>query len=256
MLAKLDQFYRMLATGFCFASFGLGGLVLRVLVFPMLQLCVRDHARRTALARETVRLSFRTFVAMMQGVGVLRYEVVGAERLEREGLLILANHPSLIDTVFLMAWVRHADCIVKSHLRDNPFTRGPVRAANYIANDGGPEMVDACIDSLRAGGNLIVFPEGTRTPPGGELAFKRGAANIAVRGRRAVTPVVIHCEPPTLGKGERWWQVPPRRVRFRIEVMEDIPVGAPAEGQSEAVAARHLTGTLQEFFSQERYRHA
>lgn len=57
--------------------------------------------------------------------------------LERQGLLILANHPTLIDTVFLMAFVKHADCIVNNNLWRNPFTGGPVRSILGMGVDYG-----------------------------------------------------------------------------------------------------------------------
>jgi 1-acyl-sn-glycerol-3-phosphate acyltransferase len=105
--------------------------------------------------------------------------------------------------------------------------------------------------------NLIVFPEGTRTRPGEAIELKRGAANIAVRGLRAVTPVLIDCQPPTLGKGGKWWQVPPRRAVFRIEVKDDIEVGAfTGNGASEVMAARRLTEFLQDYFMREVPGHA
>jgi 1-acyl-sn-glycerol-3-phosphate acyltransferase len=257
MMAGLERAWRVFATGLSFAVFGLGGLALRVLVFPPLQLLVRGEARRANAARTVVRLTFRAFVGLMRGLGVLRYELVGMERLERGGQLILANHPTLIDTVFLMAFVRRADCIVKSGLWNNPFTAGPVRAAGYISNAGGEELVEACIASLRAGNNLIIFPEGTRTPADGRIAMKRGAANVAVRGRCPITPVRISCSPRTLGKGDKWWRVPARRVQFRIEVCEDIEVDRviPA-ATSEVMAVRRLTEHLEHFFTGEWQGHA
>lgn len=257
MFNTLGRCWRVCATGISFATFGVGGLLLRVLVFPPLQLAVRDPVRRVTLARAVIRLSFRGFVGLMRGLGVLRYELVGMERLDRGGLLILANHPTLIDTVFLMAFVKRADCIVKSQLWNNVFTGGPVRAAGYISNDSATELVEACIASLRAGNNLIIFPEGTRTPAGGGIVFKRGAANIAVRGARAVTPVLIDCQPPTLGKGAPWWRVPSRPAQFRIEVKEDIEIGGfIGADTTEVMAVRHLTDHLQRFFTGECQGHA
>ena len=257
MLDRLGRYWRVLATGISFAAFGVGGLLLRVLVFPLLGVVVRDRVRRTAHAREIIRLTFRTFVGLMRGLGVLRYEFVGLEKLDRGGLLILANHPTLIDTIFLMAFVRRADCVVKSHLWNNPFTSGPVRAAGYVNNESAADLIDDCIATLRAGNNLIIFPEGTRTPACGTVSLKRGAANIAVRGGRAVTPVLIDCQPPTLGKGEKWWRVPERHAQFRIEVRDDIEIGAfTGDGTSEVMAVRHLTDHLQRFFTEENQVHA
>lgn len=257
MLDRLSLYWRVFATGLSFALFGIGGLLLRVIVFPLLQLLVREQAARVRLSRTVIRLTFRVYIELMQLLGVLRYELSGMEKLERGGLLILANHPTLIDTVFLMAFVRHADCIVKAELQNNPFTRGPVRAAGYIANSGGAGLVQDCIASLERGNNLIVFPEGTRTGGDGVISLKRGAANIAVRGERAITPVLINCEPATLGKGEKWWKVPPRRVRFQIEVQDDLAVGHIVdEGASEVLAARQVTDYLQGYFTRKYQHHA
>lgn len=257
MFKQINHCWRVFATGLSFLSFGVGGLLLRVLVFPLLNLMIWHQRRRTALAREIIRLTFRTFVGLMKNLGVLRYELIDGQRLERSGLLILANHPTLIDTVFLMAFVKRADCIVKGGLWNNPFTRGPVRAAGYINNDHGANLVTDCIASLTGGNNLIIFPEGTRTPASGAISLKRGAANVAVRGKQNVTPVLISCRPMTLGKGEKWWRVPPQFARFRIEVQEDIEIEKfLANGVTEVMAARHLTDYLQTYFIERNNHHA
>lgn len=257
MFERLDRYWRVCATGLSFVVFGTGGLALRVLIFPALNLLIWERRMRIILARLVIRQTFRAFIGLMRILGVLRYDIRGLERLERRGLLILANHPTLIDTVFLMAFVKGADCIVKSKLWHNPFTRGPVRAAGYIKNESGASLIEDCIATLRGGSNLIIFPEGTRTPANGTITLKRGAANIAVRGLCAVTPVVIQCSPPTLSKGEEWWKVPLRRVHISIEVKEDIDVQRfIASGGSDVLAARHLTDYLQNYFTKENERHA
>jgi len=255
--ARVSLYWRVFATGLSFAVFGIGGLVLRMVVFPMLNLMVRRPERRVVAAREVIRRAFRTYVDLMRALGVLRYEIRGLDKLERGGLLILANHPTLIDTVFLMAFVKNADCIVKGALWNNPFTRGPVRSAGYINNEGGAQLVNDCIASLERGNNLIVFPEGTRTGGDGVISMKRGAANIAVRGARDMTPVLIRCDPLTLGKGEKWWRVPPRRVLIRIDVQDDLAIDSfTAGGASDVMAARQLTDFLQNYFTGKCQSHA
>jgi 1-acyl-sn-glycerol-3-phosphate acyltransferase len=241
ILKQINFYWRILATGFCFAVFGLGGLVFLLTVFPLLNLLIRSKSRRSILARQIIRFSFRGFVELMNRVGVLCYDIRGLERLERQGLLILANHPTLIDTVFLMAFVKNADCIVKHSLWHNPFTRGPVRAAGYICNDNAEYLITDCIGSLQNNSNLTIFPEGTRTEGDGVIHFKRGAANIALRSHRNITPVVIQCVPSTLTKDEKWWQVPPTKAHFTIAVHDDITV-------EKFISARQLTDYLQDYF--------
>jgi len=256
MAEKLFYGWRLGATGFCFAVFGLGGVVLGFIYFPLLNLLIPKPERRVTLARKTIRRTFAIFIDMMHHLGVLHYQIRGAERLRRQGLLVLANHPSLIDTVFLMALIPDADCILKADLQRNFFTRGPVAAAGYIFNDQGMELVEACKASLEGGSNLIVFPEGTRTPADGTMKLKRGAANIALRAGCNITPVTIRCEPRTLGKGDKWWLIPARTAQFTILVGEDIEIGQfRDEATGDAVAARRLTDFLLNYFTEEVQRH-
>jgi 1-acyl-sn-glycerol-3-phosphate acyltransferase len=255
MMQVLDRLWRIAATGFCFSVFGLGGVLLRVLAFPALRLCVWHAERRAVAAKWLVHATFRLFVGVLRATGVLSLELLGVEKLHRRGLLVVANHPSLVDVVFLVSLIARADCIVKSSLARNPFTRGPVVAANYICNDSGAGMVDDCIASLQRGNNLIIFPEGSRTPLSGALPLQRGAANVAVRGGINITPVRIRCQPPMLTKGVPWYRVPPQRGHFVLEVCDDIAV-APfvAEARSAAIATRQLTDYLTDYFSPEIHR--
>jgi hypothetical protein len=108
--------WRLVATGLSFALFGLGGLCLRMIVFPVLGLLPGDTTERRSRARQTVSRLFWLFVQFMYRSGVLTYEVEGAERLGRPGQLVIANHPSLIDVVVLIALIRDANCVVKQSL--------------------------------------------------------------------------------------------------------------------------------------------
>jgi len=253
-MASFDRTYRTLATAFCFATFGVGGLVLASIVLPLLLLIPRPARHRTA--RFLIQQLFRFFVALMEGCGVLSLSIVGAEGLRGCGRLILANHPSLIDVVVLMSLVSQPDCIVKSQLWRNPFTWGAVRLAGFIDNQSGPELVEAAVASLAAGNNLIVFPEGTRTAPGRPMHFQRGAANIAARGRVDITPVIFTVSEPTLTKGYPWYRVPRRRPRFSVHVLPPVSIEPLLASEPAHVhRARWLTGWLEEFFTMQVERH-
>jgi len=250
--APLDRAWRVFGTGLSFAAFGLGGLLLGGLVLPTMLVLVPDAQRRRRGARWLVQRAFATHVGLMRRLGLLTWHIEGRERLQRDGLLILANHPTLIDVVFLISLLPNADCVVKQAVARNPFMRGPVRAAGYVSNDDGAGLVDDCIAAVKAGGNLVIFPEGTRTVPGQPLRLQRGAANIAVRGRLDITPVRISCTPATLGKGQKWYRVPSRRFHVQVEVGEDIPIApfidAGDAPRGDALAARRVTEHLAQLF--------
>ncbi|MEM7024792.1 MAG: 1-acyl-sn-glycerol-3-phosphate acyltransferase, partial [Pseudomonadota bacterium] len=156
LLYRIGYLWRLLATGFSFAAFGLGGLALSLVVFPALNVAVADRTRRTRLSQAILHHAFRLFVGTMSALGVIAVEVNGGSTLRSDrGRLIIANHPSLIDVVLLVSLLRQTHCVVKHQNWRNPFMRGVLVATGYIRNDDDPEsLIDACADVLRAGDNL------------------------------------------------------------------------------------------------------
>ena len=186
---------------------------------------MRDTIRRRKIARWTVTGGFYIFIEIMSGLGALRYRITGNEIADTaQGCLIVANHPSLLDVVFLLSIFRYADCVVKSAMWSKPITMATVRAIDYIPNKDPEIVMEECIKRLKAGHKLILFPEGTRSIPGKALDFKRSTATIAIRAGSPCLPVSIKCAPTTLTKEEPWYRIPGRRVVFRMDVLEPIEV--------------------------------
>ena len=248
---RLNYGWRLFGTGFSFACFGLGGVLLSFTLFPLIRLLSRDRDSTRRRIQHAMQRSFRVFLWQMTTLGVLSYEVSGGERLRQRGRLIVANHPSLIDVVLLIALLPEVDCIVKQALWRNPFLRWPVAWADYLPNQGSAEeLVESAAANLRAGRSLIVFPEGTRSVPGEPLQMQRGAARIALAAGAEVLPVTIVCQPSTLTKASPWYRIPSRRPHWRLLVGEPLSAAdyAPA-GMPEALAARHLTQHFANYFS-------
>jgi 1-acyl-sn-glycerol-3-phosphate acyltransferase len=210
-------YFRLLATGFAFFLFGLCGLLFRFGVYPVLMLAVRAHDRRQTLVRSLIRWFFRAYIELLVQLRLFTYTIEHAERLQCRGTVIVANHPSLLDVVLLVAFVPDACCVVKQALLSNPFMSGPLRAAGYIDNSDPLQMLERARTNLLAGSPIVIFPEGTRTEPGTRPVFGRSAANLSVRTGHPV-PVFIRVEPTTLTRNERWYEVPYRRVRFTLTV--------------------------------------
>ena len=243
--------WRLAGTGLSFASFGLGGFVLGVAVVPLLMLLPGSARSRRRRVRRLVQLAFRGFVGFMRVLGVLTYDLRGFDRLGRPGQLIVANHPSLIDVVFLLAFVPGADCVVKSALWRNPAMALVVRGAGYVPNHPTDLMIRQAATALEEGQALIMFPEGTRTRPGEPLQFHRGAASVAVRAARAVTPVFIAVDPTTLTKAAPWYRVPARRPHFSLRVGADLDPGLFSGAPSRPQASRALNERLRIIYAAE-----
>jgi len=235
-------FWRLLMTGTSFALFGLGAVVVGLVLLPLVRIIPAARERKRARARTVMRLALRLFVGVMHRTGVLTYEFRGREQLGRPGQLIVANHPSLIDVVFLLAFVPSAGCVVKGGLWRNPLTRSAVTLVEFIRNDSTAEMIVAAADALRAQ-PLIFFPEGTRTRPREPMVFHRSGANIALRAAARLTPVYIRVRPTTLTKAEPWYRIPARRPHFALIVGEDVDL-QPYRSAPLPLASRELNERL------------
>jgi len=251
LIERASRWWRVPATGFAFALLGLGGLFLAVTVFPLVAAMSRCESVRLRRTQATIRQSFRAYLAVLRFLGVIRLEIVGRDRLAGcSGALIVANHPTLLDVVLLMALVPNAQCVVKHALWKDRFLGPVVRAAGYIRNDTDAEsFVGNCRDTLARGNNLIIFPEGTRTVPGQRRHFQRGFANVALMAHIDLQPIRIDCDPITLTKGVPWYQVPKRRAAFRVSVGERIAIAPFLACGSRAVGARRLAGHLETYFT-------
>jgi 1-acyl-sn-glycerol-3-phosphate acyltransferase len=248
---RLNRYWRIFATAICFTAFGCAGLWL-LAIFPFLLLFLRDPKRRTRVSRTIVHAWFRFFIELMRVLGVHTYEIHGVEKLQRKGLFVLANHPSLVDVVFLLSLIPQASAVVRANLLRNPFIRGPVLAARFVTNEEGMALVEECRAHFEERDTVVVFPQGTRTPESGEIVFRRGAANVAIRCKQNITPVTITCEPRGLARYQKWYQVARRRMHFTIRVHDDLQVEKFLEaGVAEPVAVRRLNSHLEAFFAQE-----
>jgi 1-acyl-sn-glycerol-3-phosphate acyltransferase len=250
MLYRLNYIWRLLATGFAFSIFGLGGFLVPLCAVPVLFLTSKDQQVRQRRARKLIHWVFNAFIKMARALGILTWDIEGLERLQKSGILILANHPTLLDVVFLVAFIPNADCIVKSGLLKNPAMRGFVNLAGYITNNSGEELIGLSAKSVINGSALIIFPEGTRTKDDHDLSFRRGAANIAVRGNIRPTPVVIKCNPATLSKQHKWYHIPARKFHLSIQVHSELNIDEYRKLNA-SLGARRLTRYMEDFFTKE-----
>ena len=114
MLSRLDHTWRLIGTGFSFSAFGLGALLITATLFPVIHLLSFSRRRANRNCQYVVHLSFRLFIWMMKTLGVLTYDISGAEKLNHhEPSLVIANHPSLIDVVFIISMLPTSLCVVK-----------------------------------------------------------------------------------------------------------------------------------------------
>ena len=191
MARRLNFAWRLFATGFCFSIFGIGGMFMGFLILPLIHLLSRNRRIANRRCQFLVHLSFRLLIAVMRGLRLLSYEMVGRERLHQsDSKLIVSNHPSLIDIVFIVSLMPQAVCAVKKAAWSNPFMAGVMWATGYVPNDDPMRFIDDCVENVQDGQRLVIFPEGTRVEPGKKLRYRAGIAALYSALDLPVTPVV------------------------------------------------------------------
>jgi 1-acyl-sn-glycerol-3-phosphate acyltransferase len=249
----LNSAWRVCVVAFCFALIGLGGPLFIVTVFPALYLGPGGRAGSARRVRAVIGWSFRGVIRILELGGVMRVEqrnpgLLAASR--GKPVLVLANHPSYLDILVLLALIPDALCVIKSYVWWNPFYGGMVRAAGYLSNDDPEKLIEACAAALRSGSPLIIFPEGTRTSPGAPLRFMRGAARIALASGTAIQPILLRCDPPAFTRAGHWYDQPPYGFRLTIEARPLLGADALlAEEQASGHKPRALTRALERFFT-------
>jgi 1-acyl-sn-glycerol-3-phosphate acyltransferase len=244
---RIGRMWRLVATGAAFVVFGLCGILFSVLLFPVAWLWPHRASSQRVVAA-VIHVFFRALVALLEASGVMRLDVSGLAALSARGpAIIVANHPTYLDVMVLLALVPRACCVVKNAHWGNPCFWGIVRAAQYVSNADPSELIEAGARQLAAGYTMIIFPEGTRSPDGDRLhPFSRGFAHMALRAGIPIRPVLIDCDPPAFTKRMRWYHVPSRPFRMRIAALEPLALeGFIAPDTPQAAAARAVAQAVQ-----------
>ncbi|MDN5869334.1 MAG: 1-acyl-sn-glycerol-3-phosphate acyltransferase [Nitrococcus sp.] len=251
---RVGRWWRGFGTGLCFVVYACVGWLAGVTLLPLVSLCSGSGEQRQQRVRRLVSWSFRALLATIAGLRLGHVEVQGRQWLRQaEGKLLVANHPMYLDVVALVGLLPLADCVVKQAMWRNRLYRRFVKVLGYIGNADSVGLLHDCVDSLRSGRTLILFPEGTRSTPGEPLHFERGAAQVAVRSGCDILPVVIRCRPLVLGKHQAWHEVSDRPWVLELNI---CPPCSPAElgvtvDMPRAVAARRVNRALQALFVQQ-----
>ncbi|MEM1266508.1 MAG: lysophospholipid acyltransferase family protein [Pseudomonadota bacterium] len=205
-----------------------------ILILGILLLPAAIHSREGAYW--AVRLYGRLALWLLERICGLKTEVRGP--VPTEDVLIAAKHQSFLDILILIATLPAPRFIMKQSLRwvpifgfyatrigSTPVSRGRKgRAVHSMVQD---------VERKRTPGQLVIYPQGTRTAPGAKLPYKIGAGVIYER-------TGLPCVPAATNVGVFWG----RKSLFRkpglgvVEFLEPIPAGLKVAALMETLEAR------------------
>ena len=197
---------------------GLMSLSWNLLSVPLRMVLPRQTGRR--VGRKAVAYTYGTLWWLAERVGMMEIDSRELDLLRDEpgGMIIAANHPSMLDALLIVARLHNGVCVMKAELMRNVFLGAGARLARYIRNDSPRGMIRSAVADLRDGGRLVMFPEGTRTVRQPVNEFRPGLTLIAHLAKVPIQTVVIETNSAYLSKGWPIWRTPEPPVRFRLRL--------------------------------------
>jgi 1-acyl-sn-glycerol-3-phosphate acyltransferase len=189
-------------------------LVCVIVLYPLL-----THRQGVIVGRAAIASVYRGFWTCAQWLGLMRIDYTALDVLDRDGgLIIAANHPTMLDALLVIARVPRGICIMRASLMRNPFIGGAALLARYIRNHPPLYVLRACISNLQAGGQLVLFPEGTRTISVPINRLRPGLTLIAKLAHVPIQTVLIESGSPYLRKGWPIWRAPQFPIDIRVRL--------------------------------------
>jgi len=254
MPLRLARHWRQIRLGAAFVEFGLAALAVAFLIAPVVRRRAADGEEAELAVQRAIQRAYAFSVRFWIWIGLFRFDARGLAGLSEKGpVIVVANHPTLIDVVLLGSQLKQMDCIVNAGwTAQSPFLARAIDAAGFVRNDGGSAVVDQCAERLARGRRLLVFPEGTRSPWGSFGKFHRGAAHISLASGAPIVAVAIRCRPRMLGSGRKWHDVVARKSEFEMHIAGRLdPAAYKNDGAGMPIAARRMTEDLLAIFHQE-----
>jgi 1-acyl-sn-glycerol-3-phosphate acyltransferase len=261
----VPRFLRIPLSGLAFFVFYFGASVVAWVLLPLHRRRTRElpPAERQVALDRFMMACYRWSIEFMGKLGLMTYELPQLSReLPPQPWVIAANHPSLIDVLFIKAAIPGVVVLVKAELFREPSLRRILQAHGDFAGRerdeqtiGETHVLDTFVERLQAGRSVLVFPEGTRSPAWRLRRFRRGGAEAAVRAGVPIVPVFVLSDPPVLKKGDKWYQMPRRVPHFAVELLEPLDPRGRSSVELTAVLRDRLAERLEAARERARARH-
>jgi 1-acyl-sn-glycerol-3-phosphate acyltransferase len=171
------------------------------------------------IGRLGISRGFRIYARFLTGVRAYRLDLGAIDALrDGPGLILAANHPSMIDAILIVTRHPNVICVMKPELMNNVLLGSGARLARYIRSRPPRQMLRESVEVLRRGGVLLLFPEGTRTVRAPVNAFVASAGLIAKHAQVPVQTLIVETDSPFLSKGWPPFRRPALPITYRVRL--------------------------------------
>lgn len=217
---------RSLVVLYSFLFFGVGSLILALVVFPIAKLCLKKEFCREYLCGLIHNL-WAFFTRFLINNKTITLDISSQDKdclSEMRGKIIVANHPSFIDIVLLIGLIPHSLCVVKNDIKNNFIMSNIVKSLYLVNDEDNEKLIADAKEALDNGYNIIIFPSGTRTVEGEPLKLYKGAASMALHSDAEIIPINISTDYTFLAKGQKVYDAGEKPVEYSIKINEKIDV--------------------------------
>lgn len=213
------------------AAVGLGVFVGWAIFGPLLAARLPGR-ERVVFARRGIQRMFAWMLRALTRLGVITVDNRALDAVAGETpLIIVPNHPSMLDAVVVISRLPAACCVMKRALLRNPLTGTSARLAGYVDNGSVAGLVRKSVTALNGGGQLLIFPEGTRSEQRPVGRFTRAYALIAQRSGVPMQTVLIETDSPYATKGWPLLRPPPLPIRCTVRLGRRFEPSDDIDGQ-------------------------
>jgi 1-acyl-sn-glycerol-3-phosphate acyltransferase len=193
----------------------------------------------------------RFWSLLLIGLTGCKLTVLGRENIPpRGGICFVSNHGSIFDIILLLAYAgRPIGFIAKKELALIPFLNiwiiligGLFIDRNTVRKAVG--TIQAGVERIRAGGAMIIFPEGHRSKGQGLLPFHPGSFKLATRAEAPIVPVAITGSYEVFEKTHRVCALPVRVIFGKPIITVELPPEERRKTLSDQVRAV-ISGALE-----------
>lgn len=221
-------------------------LAVNFFVFFLYYLLPRKIGR--SFGRKLNGFVFKLFLGGCSTFGLMHLDLQALDKLNTEkGIIIAPNHPSMVDVFLVLSRIKNASCLMKASLWNNVLLGSGARLAGYVRNDSITKMIRNSIIELESGGNLLIFPEGTRTVSAPINRLKAGVGLISAKAQVPVQTVLLLTDSPYVSKHWPIWKAPPFPVRFKATVGKRFEP-TPKAAEMVALLQNYYDSTLDDLF--------
>ncbi|MCC8417717.1 MAG: 1-acyl-sn-glycerol-3-phosphate acyltransferase [Rickettsia endosymbiont of Bryobia graminum] len=148
----------------------------------------------------------------------LKYQVSGLEKLPKTPSILVSNHQSFWDQIFMQLIIPKHSWVLKKELFNTPLLGWGLKMVKPIAVDRNTNLSVAQIlregqEKIKEGLWLIIFPESTRIKPDVSVKFKPSAAKLASVVK---VPVVMMAHNAGVYWPKGFWILQPGTIQVKI----------------------------------------